>query len=185
MRVGILALQGSFAPHAQRLAELGHEPRLLRRADDFDGLTHLVLPGGESTTFRHLMDLYGMTDPLVEAFGNGLKIMATCAGAILIGRDDGNRPTRLGLLDVDVERNAYGSQTESFVQDVPIDDLGDPDFHAIFIRAPRFLNLGPDVRPLAFVKEHPVAVEQDRILALAFHPELTDDLRLHERFLSN
>ncbi|MEW6744061.1 MAG: pyridoxal 5'-phosphate synthase glutaminase subunit PdxT [Planctomycetota bacterium] len=185
VRAGVLAVQGSFAPHAAAVRALGVEPRLVRRREHFEGLTHLVMPGGESTTFRHLMDLYGLIDPLVVAYRSGLKILATCAGAILLGRENHERPRRLGLLDAEVLRNAYGRQVDSFSADIGIPCLGGVPFHAIFIRAPKFLNPGPEVEILARAGDAPVLLRQGRILAAAFHPELTDDRRLHRYFLEN
>ncbi|MHC5010334.1 MAG: pyridoxal 5'-phosphate synthase glutaminase subunit PdxT, partial [Planctomycetota bacterium] len=147
------------------------------------GLTHLVLPGGESTTLHHLLVLFGLREPIVAAHRRGdLALFGTCAGAILLGRASHLRPPRLGLLDVGVVRNAYGRQAESFAADVEVPVLGAP-FPAVFIRAPRFCAPGPDVRVIGRRGDEPVLVEAPGLLAATFHPELTDDTRLHRRFL--
>jgi len=193
---GVLCLQGSSEPHLLRLSELGLAPREVRQRRDLEGLTHLVLPGGESTTIRHLLDLFGMTDEIVARHRAGdLALFGTCAGAILLGKDDGTRPRRLGLLDATVERNAYGRQIDSFTREVPIaldadgvvipsGNASPPIFHCVFIRAPRFARLGPSVRVLAALEGEPILVEGPGLLAGAFHPELTGDLRVHRHFLA-
>lgn len=184
-RVGVLALQGSFAEHAAALRRLGSEPVLVRSADDLEGLTHLILPGGESTTLRHLLDLFGMSAPIRERFERGeLALFGTCAGAILLGQDDGTRPERFGLLDATLARNAYGTQIESFRSTIEVEGLADGPLQAVFIRAPRFTQIGPRARVLASNAGEAVLVEQPGLLAATFHPELAGDDRLHARFLS-
>jgi len=189
VRAGVLALQGSSEPHLERLRELGLEPREVRRRADLEGLTHLILPGGESTTIRRLLDLFGLCDELLARFRRGeLSLYGTCAGAILLGREDGSRPARFGLLDAEVARNAYGRQVDSFARDVQLDlatDGNDPGrpFHCIFIRAPRFARIGPGVRVLGAIDGEPILLEAPGILAGTFHPELTRDLRVHRHFL--
>lgn len=194
---GVLALQGSSEPHLAKLRELGLSPREVRQRKDLDGLTHLILPGGESTTIRHLLDLFDLTGELLARFRAGeLALYGTCAGAILLGQDDGTRPPRLGLLDATLTRNAFGRQIESFTREVNL-ALGTRDvnlslharepaerpFHCIFIRAPRFARVGASVRVLGALDGEPILVEAPGILAGTFHPELTDDLRVHRRFL--
>jgi len=191
---GVLALQGSSAPHLQRLAELhalgelAAPPREVRQRRDLADLTHLILPGGESTTIRHLLDLFGMTDELVARHRAGaLRLFGTCAGAILLGQEDGTRPARLGLIDVTVARNAYGRQVDSFSAPLTLTVDGDgssPPFHGVFIRAPRFTRIGAGVRVLARRGDEPVLLEANGVMAATFHPELTDDLRIHRRFLA-
>ncbi len=184
-KVGVLALQGSFEPHARVLRRLGFEPLLVRGAEDLRDLTHLILPGGESTTLHHLLELFGIGDAIRARHAAGeLSLFGTCAGAILLGRDDGSRPPRLGLLDATLERNAYGRQVDSFEDEIAIDGLDGGPLRAIFIRAPRFAKLGERARVLARRGREPVLVEQDGLLAATFHPELSGDDRLHARFLS-
>ncbi len=172
MVIGVLALQGDFEAHANMLRALGAEPRKVRAPKDLEGLDGLVIPGGESTTMTLGIEREGLAEPL-RAFGK--PIFGTCAGMIMLDRE------HLGVLDVRTERNAFGRQLHSFEADVPMGD-GDP-VHAIFIRAPWVAEHGDDVEVLASVDGHPVAVRQGNVLAVAFHPELGEDTRLHERFL--
>ncbi|HEX6883211.1 MAG TPA: pyridoxal 5'-phosphate synthase glutaminase subunit PdxT [Planctomycetota bacterium] len=162
-------------------ARLALAARPVRAPADLDGLTHLVLPGGESTTLHHLLTLFGLWEPLRARHRAGtLALFGTCAGAILLARDCGGSPPTLGLLDAAIERNAYGRQVDSFVGELELE--GAP-FPAVFIRAPRFTDIGSDVRVLARLADIPVALEATGILATTFHPELTDDPRWHARFL--
>lgn len=183
---GVLALQGSSEPHLDKLRELGVAAREVRQRRDLERLTHLILPGGESTTIRHLLDLFGLTEPIVaRARAGELALYGTCAGAILLAQDDGTRPARLGLLDATVARNAFGRQIDSFSRDVPLALDGAPaPFHCVFIRAPRFTRLGPSVRVLGAFEGEPILVEAPGLLAGSFHPELTGDLRVHRHFLA-
>jgi 5'-phosphate synthase pdxT subunit len=205
MRAGVLALQGSSEPHLRRLADLGQSegpnhgivPVEVRQKRQLEGLTHLILPGGESTTIRHLLDLFGLTPELVaRSRGGELCLYGTCAGAILLGQDDGTRPARLGLLDATLTRNAYGRQVDSFARDVELklegdvrnirataDDAAGP-FHCVFIRAPRFVAVGSGVDVLGSLDGEPILVEAPGLLAGTFHPELTRDLRVHRHFLA-
>jgi 5'-phosphate synthase pdxT subunit len=183
--VGVLALQGDYEPHARALRALGVEPVLVRRPAELAELSHLVLPGGESTTLHNLLTRFGMWESLRERYAAGsLALFGTCAGAILLGRDDGTRPPRLGLLDAVLERNAYGRQTDSFTRSIVLDALGGEAFPCIFIRAPKFAAIGPRARVLAHDGADPILVEGEDILAATFHPELSGDLRLHRRFLA-
>ncbi len=182
--VGVLALQGDFREHQQSLERLEVETRQIRRPTDLNGVTALVLPGGESTTIGRLATLYGMIDPLREAIRGGLPTLGTCAGLIFLAAEvvkDG--PPLLEVLDVVVERNAFGRQNESFENLVDVEGLDTP-IVGVFIRAPRVVGVGPDVRVLATHAEQIVMVRQGNVLAAAFHPELTDDLRIHEMLLS-
>jgi pyridoxal 5'-phosphate synthase pdxT subunit len=174
LRIGVLAVQGNFREHAAVLRRLGAEPvevRLPAQLEDLDGL---ILPGGESTAITRLMRLYGI-DEALRSFD--APIFGTCAGMIILDRD------HLALADIGVERNAFGRQVKSFEADVDIGH-GDEPVRAVFIRAPWIADAGPDVEVLAEVDGHPVLARQGRILVAAFHPELTDDTRIHELFLN-
>ena len=190
LEVGVLALQGASAPHHAVLARLGVMAREVRSPSELEGLTHLILPGGESTTIRHLLELFDLGSLLVERQRRGeLKVFGLCAGAILLGRDEGADsagpagPLGLGLLDAVLERNAYGRQVHSFSRTEHLDGLG-CDFRCIFIRAPRIRSVGPGVRVLGSTAEgEPLLVQAPGILAGTFHPELTGDPLLHRHFL--
>ncbi len=178
-------MQGAFAEHIKALEKAGARTRLVRTREDLDGLDGIVLPGGESTTMMMLMERVGLLEPLREAIRNGLATLATCAGMIVLARDitDGMAGQRgLGLLDVDVRRNGYGRQVDSFESPLHIEGMNGKTFPGVFIRAPLVERTG-DVKVIAQHEGHPVALKQDRILALCFHPELTDDLRLHREFV--
>jgi pyridoxal 5'-phosphate synthase pdxT subunit len=168
--VGVLALQGGFEAHAKVLRELGADAREVRSPEDLEGLDALVIPGGESTTIGLGVEREGLAGPLADFVHSGRPVLGTCAGMIMLDRD------HLGLLDVSVRRNAFGRQLASFEADLDFD--GEP-LHAVFIRAPWVEDAGDDVEVLAEVDEHPVAVRQGNILAVAFHPELTGERRLH------
>jgi pyridoxal 5'-phosphate synthase pdxT subunit len=168
--IGILALQGGFEAHAKALSRLDVEVREVRTPDDLDGLDGLIIPGGESTTITLGLQRESLTEPLLEFVRSGKPTLGTCAGMIMLDRD------HLGLLDVEVRRNAFGRQLASFETELMFE--GAP-LHAVFIRAPWVEEVGDGVEVLAEVDGHPVAVRQDNILAVAFHPELSDDLTLH------
>jgi len=183
--VGILALQGDVREHADALRDVGAEPIEVRLPRDLVGLDGLILPGGESTTMRRLIDLYGLREPIVALAHGGAALYGTCAGMILLADRiaDGDEPV-LRLLDITVERNAYGRQLDSFEADVAIPSLGDDLLHGVFIRAPVVSEVGPDVEVLARDADgRPIAVRQGRVMATAFHPELTADRRLHRLML--
>jgi pyridoxal 5'-phosphate synthase pdxT subunit len=178
-------MQGAFAEHIKALEKAGARTRLVRTREDLNGLDGIVLPGGESTTMTMLMERAGMLEPLREAIRNGLATLATCAGMIVLARDitDGMvGQSGLGLLDVDVRRNGYGRQVDSFETPLRIEGMNGKTFPGVFIRAPLVERTG-DVKVIAEHEGHPVAVKQHRILALCFHPELTADLRLHREFV--
>jgi pyridoxal 5'-phosphate synthase pdxT subunit len=184
-RIGILALQGDVREHANALREVGAEPVEVRLPRDLVGLDGLILPGGESTTMRKLVDLYGLREPIVALAHGGAAVYGTCAGMILLADRiaDGDEPV-LQLLDITVQRNAYGRQLDSFEADVAIPSLGDEPVHGVFIRAPVVSEVGTDVEVLARDADgRPIAVRQGRVLATAFHPELTGDRRLHRLML--
>jgi len=182
--IGVLALQGAFIEHRQMLARLGVESREVRQRKHLDGIDGLIIPGGESTTIGKLLDTLEMTEAVRGLGRDGLPIWGTCAGMILLANDVGRPQTILGLLDIVVRRNAFGSQLDSFETDLAIPALGDAPFRAVFIRAPLIERLGPGVVQLATLEDGTiVAAERDNLLATSFHPELTGDLRFHEYFL--
>jgi 5'-phosphate synthase pdxT subunit len=182
--VGVLALQGDFARHAEAWRRAGAIAREVRAADAFEGLDALSMPGGESTTMLRLLQVTGLRPALERAVAT-LPVFATCAGAILLSRHAERLPAPpLGALDADVLRNAYGTQVDSFEADLDVPVLGEgARFHGVFIRAPRFGRTGPGVETIARLGEEAVGVRAGRLVALAFHPELTDDVRLHRWFL--
>ena len=178
-------MQGAFAEHLKALEAAGACTRLVRTRDDLDGLDGIVLPGGESTTMTMLMERVGLLEPLREAIRGGLATMGTCAGMIVLADEvtDGMQDQKgLGLLDIAVRRNGYGRQVESFESPLHIEGMNGKTFPGVFIRSPLVERAG-DVEVIAEHEGHPVAVKHDRILALCFHPELTDDLRLHRQFV--
>jgi 5'-phosphate synthase pdxT subunit len=184
-RVGILALQGAVREHAEAVRALGAEPVLVRLPADLERLDALILPGGESTTMRRLIDRYGLREPILAMAREGRPMLGTCAGMILLSSRtaDGEEPV-LPLLNVTVQRNAYGRQLDSHEADLSIPAIGDEPLRGVFIRAPVLADTGPDVEVLARDDEgRPIAVRQGRVLATAFHPELTDDRRLHRLLL--
>ena len=187
--IGVLALQGDVREHLAALERAGATGRGVRRAEEVAGLDGIVLPGGESTTMDKLMRAFGVRDPLRAALRAGLPAYGSCAGMILLADrvlDGPPDQETLGGIDMTVRRNAFGRQVDSFEGDVTIDDIG--EFHAVFIRAPWVEEIGDDVRVLGRVKDGPgagriVAVRQGHLLATAFHPELTGDLRVHRYFV--
>jgi 5'-phosphate synthase pdxT subunit len=182
MIIGVLAVQGSFAEHMQVLSGLVDEVRLVRRTDDLKGLLALVIPGGESTTIGDFLGKHGLS----QAIDDGLPIFGTCAGLIILakkivgGQKEGQ--SLLKKMDITVERNAYGRQTESFEGEISL-AWSDTPFPGVFIRAPRIAEYTKDVSVLAWHNKAPVLVQQDKYLACAFHPELTDDVRIHRYFI--
>jgi pyridoxal 5'-phosphate synthase pdxT subunit len=174
LRIGVLAVQGNFREHAAVLRRLGAEPVEVRLPEHLDGLDGLIVPGGESTAIGRLMRLYGL-DEAVREFGG--PIFGTCAGMVVLDRD------HLGLGDYRTQRNAFGRQVRSFEADLDVGD-GEEPLRAVFIRAPWLEDPGPDVEVLAEVDGHPVLAREGRLLVAAFHPELTDDTRVHEQFLN-
>jgi len=172
--VGVLALQGDVREHLAAAEQLGARGVAVRRPSELDAVDGLIIPGGESTTIGRLMRLYGL-DEAVREFGG--PILGTCAGMIVLDRD------HLGLGDYRTQRNAFGRQVRSFEADLDVGD-GDEPLRAVFIRAPWLEDAGPDVEVLAEIDGHPVLAREGRLLVAAFHPELTDDTRVHERFLN-
>ncbi len=184
MKIGVLALQGAFIEHEKMLKALGVEPSEVRMPSQLQDLDGLIIPGGESTTIGKLATEYGLIEPL-RAFAQAKPTWGTCAGMIFLARDIGiDRQPILGVMDIKVNRNAFGRQIDSFEADLPIKPLGAPPFHAIFIRAPLVTEAGAGVDVLATLDDgRIVAVQQGHLLATAFHPELTGDSRLHQHFI--
>ncbi|HVM25837.1 MAG TPA: pyridoxal 5'-phosphate synthase glutaminase subunit PdxT [Candidatus Limnocylindrales bacterium] len=180
-RIGVLAVQGAVREHVEAIREIGAEPVEVRLPRDLVDLDALVLPGGESTTMRRLIDAYGLREPIAAMARNGMPMLGTCAGMILLAERvaDGDEPM-FGLLDLEVRRNGYGRQLDSFEADLDLPSLGEAPLHGVFIRAPLVTGVGPRAEVLARDPEgRPVAVRQGRVLATAFHPELTGDRRIH------
>lgn len=184
MTVGVLALQGAFREHAERMRALGLRAVEVRRPAQLDEVSGMILPGGESTVMGKLLLEWEIMEPLRRKILAGMPVYGTCAGLILLcaGIESHPEQPRLGLLDATVRRNAFGRQVDSFSTGLPLPELGAEPFPAVFIRAPVLTRTGPDVQVLATVEGRPVAVRQDWILGTSFHPELTTDIRLHQYF---
>ena len=184
-RVGVLALQGDFAEHMKSLESAGAQPVEVRLPEDLADIDALIIPGGESTTIARLMDVFGLTKAIKGRVKSGMPTWGTCAGMIMLARSlVEDRPEPMGLMDIRVQRNAYGRQVDSFETEIPVPALGEKSFHAVFIRAPAIEEIGPDVEPLACLDDgQVVAARQGNLLVTSFHPELTDDTRFHSYFL--
>jgi pyridoxal 5'-phosphate synthase pdxT subunit len=174
VRIGVLAVQGNFREHVAVLRRLGADPIEVRKAEELEALDGLIIPGGESTAIARLMRIYGLEEAIRRFTG---AVFGTCAGMILLDRD------HLGLVDISVRRNAYGRQVASFEADLELTGEEDP-LTGVFIRAPRVEDVGPDVEVLAELDGEPVLLRDGRFLVASFHPELTGDTRVHERFLA-
>ena len=184
MKIGVLALQGAVAEHIRALSTLNTEAIPIRLPSELDGLDALVIPGGESTTIAKLLSDYRLMQPIRKLASRGFPIFGTCAGMILLARKVADLDLKpIGAMGIEVTRNAFGRQVDSFEADLNIPALGDGTFHGIFIRAPVIQKANPGVEVLCQLNDNVVAARQGRILACAFHPELTDDLRLHRYFL--
>ena len=185
MRVGVLASQGAFAEHIAKLRELGVEAVPVRLPEELEGLDGLIIPGGESTSISKLMGDYSLADKIKGLAKGGLPVLGTCAGLILMAKgNSADYPEPLGIMDIIATRNAFGRQTESFETELVIPALGEKLFPGVFIRAPLIEQVNGKVEVLARLADGTiVAVRQGKLLALAFHPELTDDLRFHQYFL--
>jgi pyridoxal 5'-phosphate synthase pdxT subunit len=180
-RVGVLAVQGAVREHVNAIREVGAEPVEVRLPRDLVDLDALILPGGESTTMRKMIDAYGLREPILSLARGGAPLLGTCAGMILLADrvTDGDEPY-FGLLDIEVRRNGYGRQLDSFEADLHVPALGDEPLHGVFIRAPVVAGVGQAIEVLARdANGTPVAVRSGSVLATAFHPELTDDRRMH------
>ena len=183
MRIGVLALQGDFSAHQKALQAAGIDAPEVRTSDALEGLDGLVMPGGESTTMLKLMSIYGLVDPIRQFVANGGGVFGTCAGVILMANKVTNpEQVSFGFMDVDVKRNAYGRQLDSFITNLDAKPLGDKPLEAVFIRAPAVERVGDKVEVLAECNGKPVLLRQGKHLAATFHPELTGDCRVHEYF---
>ena len=184
-KVGVLAIQGDFAEHCKIFGDLGVQAPEIRLPHQLDEVDALVIPGGESTTITKLMDIYGLVDPIKQCVQSGRPLWGTCAGMIVSSRHVvGDVLVPMDLIDLDVRRNAFGSQIDSFEADLPVPAIGGPPFHAVFIRAPWIERIGPDVELISSLNDGtPVAARQDNVLVTSFHPELTEDTRIHNMFL--
>ena len=185
MEVGVLAIQGDFAEHIAVLGKLGVTAREIRLPEQLDSLDGLIIPGGESTTLSRLMTVYNLREPIAQMAGRGHAIWGTCAGMIMLSREITEQdPVPLDVMDIGVQRNAFGRQVDSFEQDLNVNALGGAPYHAIFIRAPVIIRVGQGVKVLSALEdERPVAVQQGNLMATSFHPELTNDYRFHSYFL--
>jgi 5'-phosphate synthase pdxT subunit len=181
MKIGVLALQGAYQEHLDTLRAIGVDGVRVREPADLDGLSGLILPGGESTTMRLGIERWGLHEPLLDFARSGAPLFGTCAGMIVLAREiAGGEPPILPLLDVTVQRNAFGRQLDSFEADLSVPVLGDTPVHGVFIRAPVIERVGPDVDVLARLDDgRIVAVRERNILATAFHPELAGETRFH------
>jgi len=176
LRIGVLAVQGGFAAHIAHLASVGATGIEVRTPEDLEGLDGLILPGGESTTITMGIESAGLAEPIARHHEAGRPILGTCAGMIVADRE------HLGLIDITTKRNAFGRQLASFEDDVELAEIADGPVHGVFIRAPWVEQVGEGVEVLAEIREHPVAVRQGTVTAISFHPELTEDNRVHAWF---
>ncbi|MBS1266696.1 MAG: Pyridoxal 5'-phosphate synthase subunit PdxT [Candidatus Woesearchaeota archaeon] len=184
--IGILAIQGDFKEHAAIVRRCGANTLEIKTTYDLDSINGLIIPGGESTTIGKLLEKSGVGEKIVELYGEGLPIYGTCAGAIMLAKKIiGHNQYKLKLMDISVKRNAYGRQAESFEKEIYINVLGNDPYRCIFIRAPVVESASKDVEVLARENSNIIMARQDNLLITTFHPELTDDLRIHEYFLDN
>ncbi|RFU71189.1 pyridoxal 5'-phosphate synthase glutaminase subunit PdxT [Peribacillus saganii] len=183
MTIGVLGLQGAVSEHIKQIEAAGFKGVLVKKAEQLEEIDGLIIPGGESTAIRNLMNLYGFIDPVKDFSSKKKPIFGTCAGMVLVAdKLNGSDDAHLKLMDINVTRNAFGRQVESFETDLPVKGLAEP-FPAVFIRAPYAESAGPQVEVLATYRDKIVAAKQDHILVSAFHPELTNDTRFLELFL--
>ena len=185
MKIGVLALQGAFREHCWMLEKCGATAVEIRKAEELDDVAGLVIPGGESTTIGKLMVEWGILEKVRSRASQGMAIYGTCAGMIMLAKDilDSDQP-RLGLMDVSVRRNGFGRQRESFEASMLVPEFGDEPVEAVFIRAPYIEQAGDHVKVMAVVNDKIVIARQDKMLVTAFHPELTEDDRIHRYFIS-
>jgi len=184
MEIGVLALQGAFREHRKLLKDCGVSSREIRKPEQLEGVDGLIIPGGESTTIGKLMVEYGLMEPVKKLGMEGLPIFGTCAGLVLLAKDiENSDQPKLGLMDMEVVRNGFGRQVDSFEVDLEISALGFTPFRAIFIRAPYIKKVSPNIGILATYQDKVVFARQGNLLACSFHPELTDDIRIHRYFL--
>ena len=185
MEVGVLAIQGDFAEHIAVLGKLGVKAREVRLPEHLESVEGLIIPGGESTTLSRLMTIYNLREPVEQMAAEGRAVWGTCAGMIMLSREITEQdPIPLGIMDIGVQRNAFGRQVDSFEQTLDVSALGPVPFHAIFIRAPVIVRVGDGVEVLSSLDaDRPVAVRQGNLMATSFHTELTNDHRFHSYFL--
>ena len=185
MKIGVLAIQGDFIEHIAILTKLGVNSQQVRLPEQLEDLDGLIIPGGESTTLSRLMSMYHLREPVAQMAQQHKPVWGTCAGMIMMAHEITEEdPIPLQLMDIGVQRNAFGRQIDSFEQDLEIARFNTPPFHAIFIRAPVIIRVGDEVQVLADLPDgRPVAVQQGNLLATSFHPELTNDTRFHKYFL--
>jgi len=185
LKIGVLGIQGAIQEHLSILRKAGVEPSWVKDRKELDSVMALVMPGGESTTMIKLLKRFEMWETLRDRIEDGMPVLATCAGMILLSKTIENvvNQDSLGVLDISVKRNGYGRQINSFEVDLQIDEIGPEPFRAVFIRAPKIESICDEVRVLTSYEESPVLVRQGNVLAASFHPELTGDLRIHRYFL--
>ncbi len=183
MKVGLLGLQGAFLDHIRHLEKLGAGYHIVKSAAELDGVDRLIIPGGESTVMEKFLDMFGMTEPLREKIESGMPVWGICAGSILLARTVDGRPGILGVLPVDLTRNAYGRQMDSSEKMIAVPELQRPHFPAMFIRSPRIESVGREVTIFATVNNDPVFVRCGHVMVTTFHPELTDDPVFHDYFI--
>lgn len=186
MRIGILAIQGDVREHLQHVTKSGAEATEVRTLSDLAPVDGLIIPGGESTTIGMLMQEEGLIDAIRQRIlDEKFPVYGTCAGLILLAKEvQGKSPARIGMMDLVADRNAYGRQVSSFEAPLQIEGISGAPFPAVFIRAPQVKNIGPDVKPLAYYQGQIVMAEQGSLLVSSFHPEMTNDIRIHQYFLS-
>lgn len=183
-RIGVLALQGDFDAHRHALNVLGVKNTDIRKSGQLEDVDGLIIPGGESTTLVKLLQAFDMVDPIREFYKNGKGIFGTCAGSILLAKEiENSAQFRFGFIDIAVIRNGYGRQTDSFEEDIDIKELGTEPFHAIFIRAPRITRCGSGAVELAKKDGSILIAKEKNVLVTTFHPELTEDTRIHQYFV--
>jgi len=183
VKIGVLGLQGDVHEHVQRLRDVGVDPVVVKKTEDLAGLRGLILPGGESTTIGKLMRKYELLEPIRRMGQSGIPLYGTCAGMILLAREiEGGEEPHLALMNIRVARNSFGRQKDSFETDLSIAGIEGPPFRAVFIRAPHVTSVGDEVQVLSEYDGRVVAVRQGNLLATSFHPELTNDPRIHEYF---
>ena len=184
MKIGVLALQGGFQEHIHHINELGYDGVLVKTVEDLKNIKALIIPGGESTTMGKLLKVTGLLSPLKEMIKNGLPVWGTCAGMILLAKNiDGETATHLGVMDISVTRNAYGTQLDSFSTQIKLDEVDSNPLDLVFIRAPYVSEINNSVNVLAKVNNNIVAVRENNMLATSFHPELTSNTSFHKYFL--
>jgi 5'-phosphate synthase pdxT subunit len=185
-KIGVLALQGDFEAHERMLAKIGAEHSQIRKREDLEKISGLIIPGGESTAMIKLMKSFDLIEPIKTFYKQGKAIFGTCAGSILLAKEIANSDQfRFGFIDMCIERNGYGRQVQSFEKDISVKELGAEPFHAVFIRAPKILRCADHVKILAELDGSVVAALENNILVSTFHPEVTEDARLHKYFVNH